>query len=329
MTHTYTIRLAGTDTAIACPESVSVLNGFLNQDVQLVHGCKNGRCKSCKATLLEGRIQNEDGETIDSGEFLSCSYIPLSDLVIEADYCPELADIQRRTLPCKVNQATYVGDDILILTLRTPPNQRLVYLPGQYLDLTYQGVCRSYSIANSPNADGTIELHIKRYSGGEMSALFFDKPITTNTLMSMRAPLGTFFVRDGEAPLVFLATGTGLAPIKAMIESLIHEGDKRPITLLWGCREEADFYDKRPTVWASQYDHIKVEQVLSKRQRTTAKKHYVQDHLLTIHPDLSGFDVYACGSLTMIEDAESLLCEYGLDKRRFFYDAFVASHEKD
>jgi CDP-4-dehydro-6-deoxyglucose reductase len=198
------------------------------------------------------------------------------------------------------------------------------FLPGQYVDLIAKGVRRSYSIANAPRSDGTLELHVRRYPGGVMSNHLFDHAMD-GELMRLQGPLGTFFRREERTgPMLFLATGTGIAPVKALLEEIAADPSAtagRPIAVYWGNREPEDVYWQPP-----ESAGVRVVPVLSRALPDYAgRRGYVQDALLADWPDLRGAEVYACGSQAMIQAAEKPLVDAGLDPHAFHYDAFVSS----
>jgi CDP-4-dehydro-6-deoxyglucose reductase len=184
---------------------------------------------------------------------------------------------------------------------------------------------RSYSIANAPAPGKQIELHIRHVPGGAMSDYWFDRA-KVNDLLRLQGPLGTFFLRDvAGQDLVFLATGTGIAPVKAMLEALhVMEPERRPVsaTVYWGGRSPVDFY------WNSvglDVDHRFVRVLSRPHDGWAGARGHVQDALLSEGPDLRRSTVYACGSDLMVRDARRMLIDAGLPERRFHSDAFVSS----
>lgn len=203
-----------------------ILQNALQNDIILEHSCGTGQCGVCKAKLLTGHIEFEDKYNIltesekSDGIFLTCTSKALSDIQIEAEYLPELAGIQKKTVPCKIDSIDFPVPDLAVLHLRLSPTANFNYLPGQYIDLMYNGITRSYSIASAPAEKNMLELHIRKVENGKFSHFVFNE-LKPNQLLRMHGPVGTFFVRANEKPLIFLAGGTGFAPVKAMVESLI------------------------------------------------------------------------------------------------------------
>ncbi|MBU0791845.1 MAG: 2Fe-2S iron-sulfur cluster binding domain-containing protein [Gammaproteobacteria bacterium] len=301
----------------------TILDSALEVGIALEHSCKTGTCGVCKAKVIlsEG---NELGESV----LLTCQAMPSCDLTLHAEYYPELASIKCITAPAKVNSILYESEDIITLELRLPPKNKFDFLPGQYLDLKYQGIARSYSIASIPNEKNTIELHFKRVLGGKMSEKIFS-PIKENQLLQVEGPKGTFFFHNKKTgPIIFIATGTGFAPVKAMISKLVKDQQlDRPIHIYWGNRSSDLFYDKPVLLnWSEQFDFIKPELCLSKAEENWfGRIGYVQNCVIEDEVSLCDAEVYACGSIEMIESAKSLLVSAGLDRDSFYSDAFVAS----
>lgn len=302
----------------------NLLDDALEQSVTLEHSCKTGDCGACSAELIQGEVENEHGETISEGRFLTCQSRAKSDAVFNANYYPELANIKLQTLPCKVSSIEFPTSDIAVLKFRFPPTSNFDYLPGQYVDLNYKGVKRSYSIANAKTQTKEIELHIRRVENGKMSDLLFAQDLKLNQLMRVEGPKGTFFVREGDKPIIMIATGTGIAPIKAVVERLVEMNDSRAIHIYWGMRYHKEVYDLGLEPLIQQNKNIKFIPVLSREDSVpSGRTGYVQDIVIHDFDDLSPFDVYACGSLNMIEQAKVTFKEKGLLESNFFSDAFT------
>lgn len=214
----------------------TLLDSALANKLALQYSCKKGSCGTCSADVLAGLVKNEHGEIVSSGAVLTCTSYAESDVTLQANYYAELADIDCLTLPCKVSAQDYVTNDIIVLTLRLPPTHKFKYLPGQYIDLITGDKRRSYSIANAQSTSSGLELHIRLLPDGEFSQVL--KEATINQLMRIEGPKGTFFVRNAENPIIFLAGGTGFAPVKAMIEGLLASQSQRDIG---ACRTPALF----------------------------------------------------------------------------------------
>jgi CDP-4-dehydro-6-deoxyglucose reductase, E3 len=231
-----------------------------------------------------------------------------------------------KTLPCRITRLEHLADDVIRVALRLPPTADFEFIPGQYIEVIGpNGIRRSYSLANASFKDKLLELHIRYVADGVMSHYWFNQA-KLNDMLRINGPMGTFFLRETYGvDLFFLATGTGIAPIKAMLESLNqiqHVQRPKSIAVLWGGRHLDDLYldvDKIP-------GNFIFSPVLSRPQDDwSGAKGYVQEVLLASKPDLSNAAVYACGSDVMIQSAKALLTEAGLPVNRFYSDAFVSS----
>jgi len=312
--------------------SSTILDSAAKSSIALPYSCKTGRCSTCKCRVLNGSthaIHPEiglSGEDKADGWILSCVRVAETDLFLDVDDLGGLVLPAIITLPCRISQLERLADDVIRVNLRLPPTTDFSFIPGQYIDVIGpNGIRRSYSLANADLTGKTVELHIRAVSGGQMSDYWFNQA-KLNDLLRLNGPLGTFFLRDmGDTDIIFLATGTGIAPVKSMLESLsLRQTDQRPksITVIWGGRHTHDFYfdvDKIPGVFA-------FVPVLSRPEKGwSGAKGYVQEALLDLKPDLRNAAVYACGSDAMIRSAKTFLEDAGLPEKRFYSDAFVSS----
>jgi CDP-4-dehydro-6-deoxyglucose reductase len=310
----------------------SVLDAALRANLVLEHSCKTGRCGTCKSQVLSGNtapILDEVALTAaekSDGWILTCARAATSDVQLSVeDVGTENLPVPR-TFPCRIKSLEKLAPDVLRVMLRLPPQQTFDYRAGQYIDIIgASGTRRSYSIANAPTVDKTIELHIRRVPGGAMSHYWFGEA-KVNDLLRLHGPLGTFFLRDvTDGELIFLATGTGMAPIKSLLESLrVQPAALKPssVSVFWGGRTPEDLYWN--TVESGQPHRF--TPVLSRAGSSwTGARGYVQQAVAATGIDLTRASVYACGSPAMIESAKTELQEAGLATRRFHSDAFVCS----
>src|SRR3954464_14321001 len=227
----------------------TVLEAALREGYVLAYSCRNGACGTCKGKVLEGSVDygTYQADTLpdtdkQAGLALFCQAKPLSDLTIECREISAVKDIQVRTLPCRVQAMEKLAPDVMRIQLKLPANERLQFLAGQYLDILMRGgMRRSLSMATAPHADELLELHLRNY-GGPFSEHVFTK-MKEKDILRFEGPLGTFFLReDTDKPIVFVASGTGFAPIKAILEHAFNKGVSRPMVLYWGGRRPKDLY---------------------------------------------------------------------------------------
>jgi len=302
----------------------NILGDALEQSIPLEHSCKTGDCGVCAAVVLSGKIQNEKGNVVTSGTILTCQSKVLSDATLQVLYHPELIGKKQQTIPCKVTDFEFVTEDILVIKFRFPPTAKFNYLTGQYVDLSFNGIKRSYSIANAKQVSTGLELHIRKVPNGAMSDVIFSE-IKNGLLMRIEGPKGTFFIRRGEEPLILLAGGTGIAPIKAMVEELISNQDKRDVYIYWGMNSTNSFYLQQLFDLSEKHAHIHYTPVLSGGGEWGGRTGFVHQAVCDDFSSIQSFHVYACGSPLMINAAKAAFMDKGLSSEQFFSDAFTAA----
>lgn len=316
----------------AAEPGVILLDAASAAGIALPYSCRTGRCSTCKALVQRGQTRPLTDETglspaeIEAGWILTCVRTAETDVELDIEDLAGITLPQPRTLPCRIAELEKLAPDVLRVKLRLPPTSNFSFIPGQYIDVIgTNGTRRSYSLANASYSEKMLELHIRAVSSGKMSDYWFNHA-KLNDLLRLTGPLGTFFLREcKDTDIFFLATGTGIAPVKAMLESLMHvPEDLQPqsITVLWGGRKAEDFYIDIAAIPGT---HRYIPVISRSHQGWTGAEGYVQDILLSTAPDLSKAAVYACGSDAMIHAAKKLLSNAGLPVARFYSDAFVSS----
>jgi CDP-4-dehydro-6-deoxyglucose reductase len=332
-----TITLANGRQFVA-EDGVTLLDAALAQGVVLEHSCRTGRCGSCKARRTGGSTRSLrepvalDGRERDHGWLLTCTEVATSDVHLDIEDLGALAGIQMRVTPARIDRLERVAPDVMRVELRLPPANPFRFLPGQYVDVSNPaGARRSYSIASAPSSAGRIELQIRHVPGGVLSRYWFEEA-KVNDLLRFHGPRGTSYLRPAAGlDVVFLATGTGIAPIRSMLLQLAAMPAAelpRSVSLYWGGRHREDLYlDPREALPALRY-----VPVLSRGDVGWHGAHgHVQDVLAHevahgLAPAPAGSVVYACGSEAMIHGARGLLADIGLPAKRFHFDAFVSSN---
>lgn len=319
--------------SFAVMKGESILDAAEKSAISIPFSCKTGRCGVCKCMPSGGEthaIFHEDGLTDEersAGWILSCARTVDSDLDLCVEDLTDLKIPTRKTLPCKISKIEKLSNSIMRVFLRLPPKSAFDFLPGQYVDIIGpNSVRRSYSIANANIETLGIELHIRSFEGGVMSGYWFGQA-KENDLLRLDGPKGTFFLRSLTGlNLVYLATGTGIAPVKSMLESLTllpKDLLPRSVSVFWGVRVFEDLYiDVSKTTDLN----INFVPVLSRPSAAwTGRSGYVQDVFVSESPELESTVVFACGSDEMIKSAKSLLKSLGLPSEHFFSDAFLSS----
>jgi len=346
MGFTVTIRPSGRTFDTEGDETV--LAAALRNGIGVPYGCKNGACGTCRGKLLKGAVSH--GPHSDSalnaadearGHMLLCSARPQSDIVVEARELTGFGDIPVRKMPARIAKIERVTPDVAIVSVQLPANERLQFRAGQYMDFILKdGARRQYSMATAPHADELIQLHIRHTPGGAFTDRLFgvtEPAVKERDILRIEAPLGTFFLReDNPRPIVLLAGGTGFAPIKAIAEHIFHERinvdetgkPARPVVLYWGARSRGDLYmDGLARRWAAEQPNFRYVPVLSEPGAGDAwsgRIGFVHRAVIEDLPDLSGYQVYACGVPAMIDAARrDFAAECGLPEDQFFADAFT------
>jgi CDP-4-dehydro-6-deoxyglucose reductase len=331
--HSVTIQPSGHQFQVEDGEAV--LAAALRQGFVLPYGCKNGACGSCKGKILSGSVdygvyQHKalTDEERSQGKALFCQAKPLCDLVIEARTIGAVKDIPVKTLPCRVQKLERVADDVMILGLKLPANERLQFLPGQNLEfLLKDGSRRCFSMANAPHDDELIQLHVRHVPGGQFTDHVFGK-MKERDILRFEGPHGTFFLREDSAkPIVFVASGTGFAPIKSIIEHALNKGIARPMTLYWGGRRPKDLYLHALASGLAQQGKLKYVPVISDALPEDAwagRTGFVHRAVMADFPDLSGHQVYACGVPIMVDSARrDFIAGCKLPEDEFYADSFT------
>jgi len=317
----------------------TLLAAAIRQGVGLPYSCRDGSCGTCKTRLVSGDItlrpHSDSALSVhdrEQGFTLACCALADSDIVLDAPRVVAADMHPIKKMPCRVAAIEKPASDVAILRLQLPGSEALAYHPGQYLELALKdGTRRCYSMATARADEGGVELHIRRMPGGKFSGHVFDQ-IKPKDVLRLEGPLGTFFLReDAGKPIVLLASGTGFAPIKAIIEQIKRKGITVPATLYWGCRSKADLYLHD---WALQaveeLPNLRYVPVLSEPRPEdgwTGRTGLVHQAVMADFPDLGGHQVYACGAPIMVDSARAeFTTACGLPPEAFYADSFVANH---
>jgi CDP-4-dehydro-6-deoxyglucose reductase len=317
----------------------TLLDAGLRDQVLLPYGCRNGACGSCRGRVISGTT-GYHGETpqglsereIAAGWVLLCQAHAQSDLRIRAQTLDDSHVLNVRTLPVRVLGKRQLSHDVMEVTLRLPPTERLQYLAGQYIDIVLRdGGRRAFSLANAPHDDAHLSLHIRHVPGGAFSGHVFDG-LKTRDLLRINGPLGSFFLRNEEPRTrILIAGGTGFAPIKSIVENAIHEGLTDALHVYWGVRAGRDLYmGELAHSWAQTHENITFTPVLSDPAQDdtwSGQTGFVHDAVLAHFDDLSAVEVYASGPPVMIRAVRETFTERGLSLDNLFSDTFDYAHE--
>jgi CDP-4-dehydro-6-deoxyglucose reductase len=336
---TYTITLSPSGHQFSCEDDQELLKAGLEAGFLIPFSCRSGMCLTCRGKVLHGEVDHGDShvkylslEDRANGLLLLCSARPRSDLHLQIEETDPNHGNLAKKLPARVIDIKTPAADIKILTLGLPANEPMHFRAGQFIDILVEGGNRrSYSIASVPKAAGVrqIELHIRHLPGGLFTDFVFDR-LKLRDILQIEMPLGNCFLReDSKKPMIALASGTGFAPIKSMLQYCVDRHLQRSIHLYWGCRQLADLYELE---WVkafvrehSQIDFIPVLSDALDSDHWSGRTGLVHQFVMQDHPNLLGYEVYACGSPLMVESArEDFSHHCQLKPGDFHADSFIS-----
>ena len=330
---TYQIRISDHDISFACAPDETVLDAAERAGYAIPYSCRKGACNTCEAALVAGTAALGGHSGPVEGPLdavLLCRTRPQSDLEIRPQRIDKSGPPARKTLEASVYRLTRPTPDVAVVQLRYPAGNRMKFQAGQYLQVILaDGSRRSFSMANPPQDSDGVQLHIRHVPGGAFSEGVL-AGLKTGDRLKLELPFGDFFLREeaGDAPVILLATGTGFAPVKSMVEDAAKRGLKRPMRLYWGARRQADLYmPELPQKWAARHPWFTFTPVLSEPEDGwTGRRGLVHQAVLEDFGDLAASAVYACGNPMMIAEARrAFTAEAGLPATAFHCDAFVPS----
>lgn len=338
---TYSVTVQPSNRTFSVNHDEAILPAGIRQGIGLPYGCKDGACGSCKCKMLSGSVVHGTYQSkaltpdeAAAGMVLTCCAVPTSDVVLESRQVTEAGAFPIKKLPTRVISITKKSPDVVVIMLQMPANDPFTYHAGQYIEfLLRDGARRSYSMANAPAQGSTLELHIRHMPGGKFTDHVFG-PMKEKEILRIEGPFGSFFLReDSNAPIVLLASGTGFAPIKALIENMQHKGITRPTVLYWGGRRPADLYmDDWVQAQLLQSPWLRYVPVVSDAlpdDHWTGRTGFVHQAVLADHPDLGAYQVYACGAPIVVDSAKRDFCALAhLPEEAFFADAFTSEADK-
>jgi CDP-4-dehydro-6-deoxyglucose reductase len=315
----------------------TILAAGMRQGIGLPYGCKDGACGSCKCKKLSGEVVHGahqskalTPEEEAQGFVLTCCATAQSDLVLESRQVVDVGQFPVKKMPVRVMALEKKSHDVMWLKFQ--------FHAGQYIDfLLRDGSRRSYSMANAPHElteqEQAVELHIRHMPGGKFTDHVFGA-MKEKEILRVEGPLGSFFLReDSDKPIVLLASGTGFAPIKALIEHMQHKGITRPATLYWGGRRPDDLYlNDWVQAQLAQMPNLRYVPVISDalpEDGWSGRTGFVHRAVLQDFPDLSGHQVYACGAPVVVDSARAdYTAQGGLPSEEFFADSFTSAADK-
>jgi CDP-4-dehydro-6-deoxyglucose reductase len=340
----FNVKVEPSGRTFSANEGETLLAAAIRQGIGLPYGCKDGACGSCKCKKLEGTVAhgNHQSKALSAAEeenglILACCAVPHSDVVLESRQVSDEGAFPVRKMPARVSSLSKASHDVMLMTLQLPANEVFKYHAGQYVEFILRDASRrSYSMANAPHTQADkpgLELHIRHMPGGKFTDQVFST-LKEKDILRIEGPYGSFFLREESAkPLILLASGTGFAPIKALIEHMQMKNITRPATLYWGGRRPADLYMSQ---WiaarCAEMPSLRYVPVVSHalaEDAWTGRTGFVHQAVLQDFPDLSGHQVYACGAPIVIDSAKrDYTAQAGLPDEEFFADSFTTEADK-
>jgi CDP-4-dehydro-6-deoxyglucose reductase len=334
----FEVRLMPSGRRFTVERGERILNAGFAVGAKMPSGCRMGTCRTCKGRLIAGEVDHGNSHpgyltpTMRvQGYALLCQAMPLSDLVIEVEELPFLADPQ--ILPAYVKSIERPVADVALLRLRIPLHANMLFTSGQHVDILLpDGRRRPYSIASVPRPEGVIDLefHIRHMAGGAYTEHVFGA-MKARDKVQLEGPLGSFFLRQSEKPVIFLVTGTGYAPIRSILLDALNWTSDRQMTLYWGARNLADLYlideVRQLSLDNPRFHFVPVLSQPLPEDRWGGAIGHVQDIALADISDVAGHQVYACGSPAMVAAAEEAFVRLGLPREEFFCDAYFTQGE--
>ncbi|MEQ9365217.1 MAG: 2Fe-2S iron-sulfur cluster binding domain-containing protein [Leptospirales bacterium] len=345
----YTMQVSPFDRRVTVRSDQSLLEAGLENGLNMPHSCRVGSCTTCKCRLVEGKVKELtdfsyvlDLDELQQGYILACQTLPRSDVTIEY---PTIGGQPETELKHSVPIADYAGTvtssrklthDIVevVITLKEP----LVYTAGQYADIGPAGgdVTRSYSFASLGEPAGSTELvfHIRYIPGGELSGWFYEQD-RTGEQMNVRGPFGSFRLTQPERPIFCIAGGSGMAPIKAILEDARSRGAASEVRYLFGARTRRDIYcvqemREMEAAWQAPFSFVPVLSEEPETDDWPGPRGLVTESIAEYAdlPGMAGACYYLCGPPRMIDAALAVLAGIGVPAERIFYDKFLDSSHK-
>ena len=329
----FQMSVHGVPAAVHVRAGETLLDAGLREGLALPYECRNGGCGVCRCSVLHGQVDHgvyQRSVLSDAqralGQTLLCCATPLSDLEIEVELQAAAAPGVAR-YRARVHSMERLTPEVMRLRLDVTDGAPPAFVAGQYIHIVLDdGQRRAFSFANAPHDNRLIELHVRLIPGGRFTGAVFNT-MQVGDELAFEGPLGDFRLRDSDAPILLVAGATGFAPIKSIVEDAFHRGIRRPMWLYWGVRQRRDLYMlELAQQWAAQHADFHLVPVLSEPgDEWTGRRGLVHEAMLQDFPDLSGREVYVCGSVRMVEAAVPAFIARGLGEDFCFSDAFLAS----
>jgi CDP-4-dehydro-6-deoxyglucose reductase, E3 len=323
----YQISVPHRDIAFRCKAGETLLDAAERSGYLVPYSCRKGVCSTCEGAVVAGAGRSSvQGDVEGPAErVLLCCLRPMSDMTIAPRKIEKREPVVRKTLDVSVYRVTQPAADVSVLHLRLPAGVRVKFRAGQYLQIELEdGSRRNYSMANPPHENDSVQLHVRHVPGGKFSEGVLGE-LGKGQKLRIELPFGEFCLQDESTkPVVLLATGTGFAPLKSIVEDGIKRGLNRPLHLYWGARRLEDLYlVELARKWHASGKLTFVPVLSEPDAHWSGRSGFVHETVLQDFGSLAGLQVYACGNPAMTSAAHEAFVKAGLPDDDFFSDAFV------
>ncbi|MCI0911387.1 benzoate 1,2-dioxygenase electron transfer component BenC [Pseudomonas putida] len=312
----------------------TVADAAYRQGINIPLDCRDGACGTCKCKAESGRYDLGDNfiedalseDEIAEGYVLTCQMRAESDCVVHIPASSQLCKTEQASFQAAISDVRQLSASTIALSIKGESLNRLAFLPGQYVNLTVPGSdqSRAYSFS-SLQKDGEVSFLIRNVPGGLMSS-FLTSLAKAGDNMSLAGPLGSFYLRPIQRPLLLLAGGTGLAPFTAMLEKIAEQGSKHPLHLIYGVTNDFDLVElDRLHALAARIPNFTFSACVANPESQYPQKGYVTQHIAPCHLNDGDVDVYLCGPPPMVEAVSQYIREQGITPANFYYEKFAAA----
>jgi NAD(P)H-flavin reductase/ferredoxin len=318
---------------ISARRDETLLEAGLRAGIAMPYECRNGGCGVCKGVILNGSIDHGSyqksalsDEERAAGKALLCCATAQTDVELEYEEAAAERDVPLQTLECVVERMRRVADDVMLIDLKLPQGARMAYRAGQYFNVILDDDSRrAYSFASRPTETDIIEMHVRLIPGGRFTTQVFTR-MQPGERLRIEGPFGRFFLRESERPIIFVAGATGFAPVKSLLEYAFETRMERRMYLYWGVRRPGDLYlQELVQRWSQEHPNFIYVPVISEARPEdgwSGRTGLVHEAILHDFADLSGYEIYTCGSVKMVETARPAYIAQGLPEDACFADAF-------
>lgn len=334
----YTITLSPFEKQFICNDDETILQAAMRQGINLRYGCKHGGCGMCKALVVEGDVDNTEASSFALMDFerrqgfalLCCAY-PESDVMLELwdyDEADLFSGVVVQQFEAEVEHLAQLTHDIRGLQIRLIEPATIDFKAGQYIDVLVPGTneWRSYSMANPPSHNQTIELMIKLMPGGLFSD-YVEQNLKAGQRLTLQGPYGNFHLRDTQREAIFIAGGSGMAPILSLLRDMAEKRNERPVTYFYGARARRDLFQLEELRALEQHlPNFHFIPALSEPASDDAwdgETGLITDVVKKLGATGAGKEAYMCGPTAMIDAAIATLTQLGVEETNIFYDKFV------